>query len=211
MISHDNQIEPGTSVVRNAVHSDLDVVVKVHQSAFKGFFLDRMGPHFIAAYYQSVLDYRDSIFLVNVDQSGEVNGFAAGFINPDAFYDHFRARRLKLLPTIVAALLRRPSLFMDIARNTRRVTDTATSGSGLVELSSIGTSRRGAGVGAVLLDAFCARSAELGVDLVKLTTDRDDNASVLNFYLSHGFEAQGFEQRGTRVLQVMTRAPSSSG
>lgn len=196
--------------VRTVVDSDLPAVVGVHQTAFKGFFLDRMGPRFLQAYYKSVLDYKNSIFLVSVDDAANINGFAVGFIDPDAFYAHFRAQRRKLMPIILKSLMMRPWLFMAIARNTRRLADTDISGDRLVELSSIGTSKRGAGIGKVLLNAFCRRCTELGADRVRLTTDRDDNIPVLNFYLSQGFESLGIEQRGKRVLQIMTKDLSAT-
>lgn len=198
-------IENDSPPVREALQSDLTTVVRVHKDAFSGFFLDRMGSKFIKAYYQAVLDYRDAIFLVHESASGEVDGFAVGFFSPDIFYQHFRARRLRLMPIIIGALLRRPSLFMEIARNTRRIADVDASEGRVVELSSIGTNRRGTGVGRILLEAFCDRSINLGADEVSLSTDRDENIAVVNFYLNQGFERTAVEERGTRVLQIMRK------
>jgi|TARA_R100000049_G_C1939440_1_gene83445 ribosomal protein S18 acetylase RimI-like enzyme len=192
-----------SSRVRDAVESDLPEVVRVHQIAFKGFFLDSMGPRFLRAYYGAILEYGPAIFLVSIDENDELDGFAVGFQDPEAFYDHFRSRRLRLLPIIVLALLRRPTLFVEIARNTRRVAATGKGPASVVELSSIATSRLGTGIGSHLLQAFCDRGRGLGASEVTLTTDRDENASVVNFYLRHGFEKRGIELRGARVMQVM--------
>lgn len=199
----DFENEPSPSSVRHAGIEDLTNVVRVHRIAFKGFFLDRMGFRFLKAYYQAILDYEAAIFLVNVDQSGMVDGFAVGFRDPEAFYAYFRSRRLHLLPIIGLSLLRRPTLLIDIARNTRRVAAPREHTAGVVELSSIGASRLGTGIGSILLQAFCARSKSLGASEITLTTDRDDNASVLDFYSRHGFEMRETEVRGARVLQVM--------
>lgn len=163
-----------------------------------------MGARFLRAYYLSILHYEAAIFLVNVNEVGEIDGFAVGFRDPGAFYDYFRSRRLRLAPIIALSLLGRPTLLIEIARNTRRVAGSERSAAGIVELSSIGTSRLGAGIGSTLLQAFCTRSRLLGADEVRLTTDRDNNDSVLHFYLAHGFEKRGTEMRGTRVLQVMS-------
>lgn len=200
-----------SSRVRDAVAGDLPDVVRVHQIAFKGFFLDRMGPRFLRAYYDAILEYGPSIFLVNIDENDELDGFAVGFQDPEAFYDHFRSRRLRLLPIIALALLRRPTLFVGIARNTGRVAATGKGAASIVELSSIATSRLGTGIGSQLLQAFCDRSRGLSASEVTLTTDRDDNAPVVNFYLRHGFEKRGIELRGARVLQVMALDLSSDG
>lgn len=191
--------------VRPANSDDLTDVVRVHRIAFKGFFLDRMGSRFLKAYYQSILEYGAAIFLVNVDQSGTIDGFAVGFRDPNAYYAYFRSRRLHLLPIIGLSLLRRPALLIDVARNTRRVAAAREHMADVVELSSIGTSRLGAGIGSILLQAFCAESKRLGASEITLTTDRYGNDSVLNFYSKYGFDMQKSELRGTRVLQVMTR------
>jgi GNAT superfamily N-acetyltransferase len=193
------------SNVRSAVAGDLPDVVRVHRIAFKGFFLDRMGPRFLRAYYEAIVEYDAAIFLVSIDDADELDGFAVGFRDPDAFYDHFRSRRLRLLPIIALALLRRPRLFVEIARNTGRVAAAGKGAGRVVELSSIATSRLGTGIGSRLLQAFCDRSRGLGASEVTLTTDRDDNVPVVNFYLRHGFERRGIELRGARALQVMAR------
>ncbi|WP_454597956.1 GNAT family N-acetyltransferase [Qipengyuania sp. SM2507] len=168
-----------------------------------------MGPRFLRAYYEAILEYDDAIFLVSIDDSDELDGFAVGFRDPEAFYDHFRSRRLRLLPIIALTLLRRPTLFVEIARNTGRVAASGKGAASVVELSSIATSRLGTGIGSRLLQAFCDRSRSLGASEVTLTTDRDDNAPVVNFYLRHGFKKRGTELRGARALQVMARDLSS--
>lgn len=206
-----SKIKSSNFTIRTVVEADLADIVRIHQAAFKGFFLDRMGPRFLRAYYQSVVDFPDSIFLISLDREEGVNGFAVGFINPDAFYKHFRAQRIRLMPIIIEALLCDPSLFIKVARNTRRLAKVNVCENRIVELSSIGTSRRGTGIGTILLDAFCTRSAELGANRVMLTTDRDDNTSVVKFYLAHGFEPLVFEQRGRRVLQIMTKNLPTTG
>lgn len=193
------------SDVRDATAQDIPAVVLVHQLAFRGFFLDRMGSRFLRAYYSTILEYEDSIFLVHVNEAKRVDGFAVGFRHPSAFYDYFRSRRLRLAPIIALSLFRRPALLSDIAHNTRRVASAGKSAAGTVELSSIGTSQLGAGIGSTLLKAFCTRSRLLKADEVILTTDRDANDKVLNFYLAHGFEKQSTERRGERVLQIMSR------
>lgn len=200
------------SGVRDAVVGDLAPVVRVHQASFRGFFLDRMGPRFLRAYYSSVLQFDGAIFLVHQNEAGQVDGFAVGFRDPGAFYQYFRSRRLRLVPIIALSLLRRPSLLLEIVRNTGRIAGSEKSGeTATVELSSIGTNRPGGGIGSLLLRAFCSRSRGIGGTKIVLTTDRDNNDAVLNFYLAHGFEKRGTETRGERVLQCMSRDLASAG
>lgn len=194
------------SRVRDARPSDLGAVVGVHRIAFRGFFLDQMGPRFLRAYYASIIDFPQAIFLVHEDEACRVDGFAVGFLDPEAYYAHFRSRRLRMAPIIALALLRRPNLLVEIARNTRRVSSVKPGSNATVELSSIGTRRHGAGIGSHLLRAFCDRSREMGAREIVLTTDRDHNEGVLSFYLAHGFEKGGIEARGRRVLQIMFKS-----
>lgn len=51
-------------IIRKMVASYLGSVVAIHKEAFEGFFLTRMGPRFLRAYYQAVLDFEASISLV---------------------------------------------------------------------------------------------------------------------------------------------------
>lgn len=204
-MDHDASALSASGKIRDAIRSDIPGIVRVHQIAFKGFFLDRMGPAFLRAYYRAILDYEGAILLIHSDGPGGIDGFAAGFLEPDHFYAHFRSRRIRMLPAIALALLRRPNLFVEIVRNTGRVARAAEMNVAAAELASIGTSRRGAGVGSGLLRAFCERSAVLGADEVRLTTDRDDNGAVVRFYLDHGFEQRGVEFRGERALHSLAR------
>jgi ribosomal protein S18 acetylase RimI-like enzyme len=204
-LDHEANVLPASKEIRNANLYDISEIVRVHQIAFKGFFLDRMGPAFLRAYYRALLDYEGAILLVHRDEKGEIDGFAAGFLEPDRFYAHFRRRRMQMLPAIALALLRRPNLIFEISRNAGRVARAAELNVAAAELASIGTSRRGSGVGSRLLRAFCERSAALGANEVRLTTDRDDNGAVIRFYLDHGFEQCGVEFRGERALCSLVR------
>lgn len=190
-------------ITRVMTAADLDAVVRVHQLAFRGFFLDRMGPAFLRAYYSSVLSYDKSIALVAEGASGVVEGFVVGFIEPVEFYLHFRGQRLRLLPVILLALIKHPSLLMNILRNSARVHQVAEHyGSIECELSSIASSQQIKGTGSLLLHKFVDEVKMRGVERISLTTDELNNDSVNYFYLRHGFRATGRELRADRTLIV---------
>lgn len=192
-------------ITRVMTAADLDAVVRVHQLAFRGFFLDRMGPAFLRAYYSSVLIYDKSIALVAEGANGVVEGFVVGFIEPGEFYQHFREQRLKLLPVILLSLIRRPSLLMNILRNGARVHQVAVHHDSIeCELSSIASSQRIRGAGSLLLHNFVDEVKLRGVERISLTTDEFDNDRVNSFYLRHGFRAIGRELRADRSLIVYT-------
>jgi len=196
---------PEALKIRAMVRGDLAAVVAVHCEAFQGFFLTRMGPAFVRSYYQAVLDYPGSVSLVAANAAGKVTGFVVGFRNPVDFYSHFRSRRMRLAPVILAALIRRPSLLRDILRNTARVgaeTQGDDGQAGVAELSSIGVASRGGGGGSALLHAFVQEMRRRGCRAVKLTTDEAENNAVRAFYNKHGFVETGRESRGRRTLVV---------
>lgn len=182
---------------------DLYEVARVHCDAFQGFFLTQMGEPFLRRYYGAVLDYSDSISLVALDEDGRIVGLASGFKNSAGFYRHFRRYRLQLLPSIGMALLRRPSLLFEIARNSSRVSrvggaETVRS----VELASICNILRGNQVGSRLLKAFIANAKNKECDQVTLSTDESNNEVVRAFYQKHGFFESGHEHRNNRSLVI---------
>lgn len=193
-------------IVRTMCQADLTAVVSIHVTSFSGFFLTRMGPRFLRAYYQAVLDFEGSIALVASDEpSGELRGFAVGFRDPQGFYALFRERRRRLLPVIMLAILRDPFLVPQVLRNTRRVADQSRHRVDAVELSSIAVRTRGGGIGALLVETFADAARQGSAHRITLTTDADDNDAVLRFYEKHGFSLEGFEDRGKRRLAHYVR------
>lgn len=186
--------------IRTMRAADLPAVAEVHSLAFEGFFLDQMGKAFLRQYYATILAFPDGLSLVAVRPSGEIVGFAAGFLGPEAFYAYFRSRRLRFVPAMMAAVCRRPSLLKRILSNARRVSAASDTEEGIGELASIGVGVRGGGIGSMLLDAFCERMFQMGAVKVALSTDARDNDATRGFYVDRGFLERGEEQRGDRLL-----------
>lgn len=189
------------SAIRGMVVADIDRVVLIHCDAFPGFFLTRMGPRFLRAYYLAVLEFPHRIALV-AEEGGATVGFAVGFGKAAEFYADFARRRRRLLPLIALAVLRRPTLAIEILRNSRRVEAEASGGDDAqaVELSSIATLGRGGGVGGRLLSGFVRAATEAGGQSIVLTTDAANNDAVRQFYEGRGFVLEGHETRGSRKL-----------
>jgi len=188
-------------IIREMNANDLDAVVSVHQDAFEGFFLTRMGPRFLRAYYNTVLDFGGRIAIIGQDpNSRAVLGFAVGFQGPQGFYQLFGQRRKRMIPTVMLAVLRDPGLVPQIIRNMRRVENQVQQSNDAVELSSIAVGSSGRGVGGALLSAFMGKVREEGAHRVVLTTDAQGNDLVRKFYEARGFTLDGIETRGARRL-----------
>ncbi|MBD2837683.1 GNAT family N-acetyltransferase [Pseudomonas sp. JM0905a] len=193
--------------VRPALLSDLPLVAKIHQMAFPGFLMTLLGPSFLQAYYQTVFDYSESLFLVAEDDEGKPFGFVAGFAQPEKFYALLGSRKKRMMISAALYLSIRPKLWKRVLENMKLVSRRSTEGSqdGLlrVELASIGISpaqgRRG--YGKALVNAFLGRARERAADIVELSTDANGNDAVNGFYRGLGFTLSMSEERaGGRLM-----------
>jgi ribosomal protein S18 acetylase RimI-like enzyme len=168
---------------------DVDPVVQVHVSSFRGFFLTFLGPAFLCELYSAILADPSGIACVS-EEEGHIVGFVAGTSQPNGFYTRLLRRRwwrfglAALKPTlrdprIAPRLLRAltmPSQVRDLE--------------GHATLMSIAVlpERQGRGIGHVLVRQFLAEARHRGLTTVNLTTDRLDNEAANSFYLRLGFE-----------------------
>lgn len=179
---------------------DLDRIVEIHLAAFPGYFLSLMGRSFVRQYYQAVLEYPRAITLV-ARRDGDLAGFATGFGDPQAFYAHYRARRWRMLGTVLAAAAIRPRLVPRIYRNLRRVS-VAGGNPSEAELSSIAVlpDQAGSGIGSHLLAAFVEAAAGERYSGISLTTDVGANEHVIAFYRKRGFTVEEQFPQGDRPM-----------
>lgn len=181
--------------------SDIAKVVDVHNIAFKGFFLTRMGPYFLRNYYAAALDFEANISLVACDQdTDEIVGFVVGFYDPEGFYSMLSKRRRQTIPAVLLAALRDPWLVPQILRNMRRVQAQGQQPVDAVELSSIAVGEPGRGAGGALLEAFAEKARSEGAHRLILTTDAEGNDLVRRFYEARGFTLDDYEDRGERRM-----------
>jgi ribosomal protein S18 acetylase RimI-like enzyme len=190
--------------------SHINAIVQIHRLAFSGFFLESMGQQFLKRLYSAFIAEPSGLCLVAID-GGHVAGFVAGTTAPDGFFRQLIRRRwcgfvlagvfsLTLHPIRVGkkflvAVRYRGGNPMDMPNATL--------------LSSIGTapSQERRGIGRALMQAFCETARASGAPAVFLTTDRDNNRSVNQFYLSNGFELHSsFLKEQSRWMNLYTRS-----
>jgi glycosyltransferase involved in cell wall biosynthesis/ribosomal protein S18 acetylase RimI-like enzyme len=204
------------AVVRSATPQDLPSIVRIHQSAFRQFFVTQLGGWVLRLYYQLVVTYRAGIILVSEDRRrGSLTGFVCGFLDPGDFYRLMWAhRRAFALPALVA-MFRHPSLIGNVVRAIRRIQTSAVQGPPprSCELSSIAVAPEacGNGLGKTLLRAFLQQSWSMDAQSVFLTTDADDNERANAMYREVGFErTRRFMQRRGRWMNEYVFRRSSS-
>ena len=174
----------------NANPSHLDAIVEIHLLAFKSFFLESLGKRFLKELYCGFISDPSGVCLVAVDGTVVV-GFAAGTTQPDGFFRRLLRRRWHAFVLAgVASLARHPlrvgaKFFSALRYRGESPSDMPSA----TLLSSIGVapSAKRRGIGKTLLSIFCEKAKESGAATVFLTTDRDKNDAVNQFYLSNGF------------------------
>jgi GNAT superfamily N-acetyltransferase len=178
----------------------IEGIVAVHRRAFPNHFMTRLGNGFLRHYYRTVLSFPLGTVLI-AGINGRCCGFICGFGDPRAFYAHYRSRRLRAAPFVLASLLASPQLLPRVLQNFRRVSAVKGTASE-VELSSLAIDPEwaGEGIGSELLRQFVGIARGSGYRSVYLTTDAVGNDTVTRFYYRHGFVLDASFMHGTRPM-----------
>ncbi|MGI9952920.1 GNAT family N-acetyltransferase [Moorellaceae bacterium AZ2] len=192
--------------IRDARPEDLKYIVRIHQIAFRGFLMTLLGPKFLYAYYQLILEYPSRIFCVVADDHGKTRGFVAGFLEPNKFYERLSRRKWKLALAALVHLVLHLTLLPRVWHSFLRANNLARNSQyaeGAAELASIALdpSLTGRGLGKQLVLAFLNRAREMGAQRVHLTTDALGNDAVNAFYQRLGFKlSRNFTVVGNRLM-----------
>jgi ribosomal protein S18 acetylase RimI-like enzyme len=173
-------------ILRMAV-SDVPDVVRVHLTAFPGFFLSFLGPRFLSLYYEECVK-QGEIASVAIIQ-GQLAGFVMGSAHPAQFYSGLvRRRALRFAAIALPAVIKQPRIALRVARALSKPKD-AQRIDGTATLMSLGVApdRRGQGIGSKLVAAFLAEARARGSSRVDLTTDQAQNEKTNEFYRRMGF------------------------
>lgn len=200
-----------TLSIRKMLEADLVNIVEVHSQAFKGFFIEQMGPLFIKAYYKLLLAYEGSIAYVYHGKNGLIEGFVVGFVQPKVFYKKFIRSSFQFIIPVFVGIIRNPQLVIKILGNIRRIIFVESHNrnfeidANTAELSSIAVISPSEGIGSLLIDAFTKDALSRALTSITLTTDSENNELVNNFYIKHGFVRNGLEERNGRKLWRYTK------
>ena len=164
-------------------------VVRVHLASFQGYFLSFLGPRFLRLLYTEILKEPDRIAFVAQDRSVVV-GFVVGVTNQCGFYARLaRKRKFAFALAALGAAIRNVKI---IPRLFRALTYSRTSRVAVTQalLMSIGVlpEVQHYGIGKQLVISFLNALKQEKVNEVSLTTDKDNNERVNEFYLKLGFK-----------------------
>ena len=176
--------------IRDLEINDVPKITNVHDIAFKGFFLTSLGKRFLETYYTASVNSSTSIGIGIFDSDGNLNGFASGTFQSAGFHQTLLLQNAFLFfKSLLIILLRRPQdiirLIKNINKKSNKIDDKQ-----YAELLSIAIlpSLKGLGYGKVLLEEFENKVKLYKVSKIALTTDFNDNDSVIKFYKKCGYE-----------------------
>jgi len=174
--------------VRAMQAGDVPEVVRIHLESFSGFFLSFLGPKFLALFYEGVLEHPQGVALVA--ESGEgIDGFVAGVTEQAGFYRRLvKSRVHRFAWASLGAAARRPRIVPRLFRalGQSRLSERAAAPACLMSIA-VRPGAAGKGAGRELVSAFSGAMAGRGVTEYCLTTDRDGNDRVNQFYQRLGF------------------------
>lgn len=177
---------------------DIEAVVKVHNSAFKGFFLTELGPDFLKLYYHSVAKAPDGI-LIGAYHNDRLIGFCAACTECSGFNTRLIKSDIISFSLIGLKLLfTRPKALIRLSKNLTKKGSVADDGH-YAELMSIAVDKetQNSGAGKAMMDCLEKTLKQNNVTRLSLTTDKLNNDNTLAFY----------EKRGFRQMYVFTTYP----
>lgn len=176
--------------IREALATDIERIVAVHNAAFKDFFLTSLGSRFLALYYRSVLMHPRGILLVSDNGEG-IMGFCAGTMLSAGFNSNliktnfidYTIEGMKLLFTNPVSIWH---LFKNFSKEDINFGDKGE----YAELLSIGVDPniQRSGAGKSMLLALEEEVKKRGGKQLSLTTDYYDNDKAIGFYHSLGYK-----------------------
>lgn len=177
-------------IINKAKEADIPAVVKVHLSAFSGFFLTDLGKGFLTEMYRGYVYHESSCLLTAIDNEERIIGFVSYTLDLSDLYSFMLKKRgLFFACHAFIAFIKKPSILMRLSR-----AFSMPRGSKKVEryakLTSIGVlpEYKQQGVGGALLRAVIEDISMNNVSYLSLETDADQNEKVNNFYQKSGLK-----------------------
>ena len=188
--------------------SDALPLARLHERAFPGFFLSRLGVSFLVQFYLGFVEEPTAVVAVARDAGGHPQGVAVGTTDPVGFFGHLLRRRLVgfTLAALRAAVATPSAAPRLLAAISYRGDVPPGRGGALLSSICVDPSQTGRGVGSALLAAWSRRARSMGADLAFLTTDADGNDAVNDWYRREGWVlTDRYLARGTRAMNRYER------
>lgn len=176
--------------IKDIDNASIKDVVRIHESAFKGFFLTSLGPKFLAAYYKAVNKENEGV-LKGCYDGDKLVGFCSGTLKCRGFNSKIiKENFIRFCFVGIYLLFTNPIALMRLKNNLQKEDSNYNDDGNYAELTSIGVDStcQGKGVGHILLNEFESYCRQKGCSEITLTTDYNGNDCVVNFYQNNGYQ-----------------------
>lgn len=168
---------------------ELKEIVKIHKSAFPEFFLTSLGDYFLETYYKSNLKNSESVALGAYNEKEKLVGFCVGCLRSLGYHRRLVKKNIiKFIIQAIIILITKPMALLRLTKNFEKNKNIQDDGE-YAELLSIGVSseQKGSGIGKELILRFEKELINHDCKKVTLTTDANNNESVIAFYKKRGY------------------------
>lgn len=175
--------------IRDLNISDVSKIAEVHEKSFKDFFLTSLGKRFLETYYSASVNNNTSIGIGLFDSDNNLYGFATGTSQSAGFHKTLLFQNAFLFfKSLLFVSLSRPKVLIRLVKNINKKSNIIDDKQ-YAELLSIAIlpHLKGSGYGKLLLEEFEKKVMIHNVSKIVLTTDFNDNNSVIKFYNKCGY------------------------
>lgn len=177
--------------VSKATINDIDGIVKIHQEAFKDFFLTSLGEDFLKLYYSTFIKCEDGVVYCAKKNDIIVGFSATSFVSHGFNSKLIKGNLVKYGIMAVKLLFTKPKSVLRLAKNLNKESNDANvKDDGMyAELYSIAVSPecQGEGVGRFLLTVTETDVRDYN-NVISLTTDYCNNDKTIAFYRALGYQ-----------------------
>lgn len=177
-------------IIRDLNISDVPKIAEVHEKSFKDFFLTSLGKQFLETYYTASVNNNMSIGVGLFDNDGKLNGFATGTSQSLGYHKTLLLENIFLFfKSLLFVSFNRPKVIFRLFKNINKKSNKKDNKQ-YAELLSIAVlpNLKGSGYGKILLEEFEKKVKSHKAAKIALTTDFNDNDSVIKFYNKCGYE-----------------------
>ncbi|MEW5804097.1 MAG: GNAT family N-acetyltransferase [bacterium] len=177
-----------SEAIKSVLLNDLPQVVDIHIKSFPNFFLTFLGKDFLLLLYKGICNEPDGIIL-GAFLDDQIEGFIAGVTNQCGFYKRLiKRQKWAFAFASLKALLRCPRIAPRLLRALRKPSEAQQASAEACLMSiAVRPEYEGKGIGRQLVEAFNQELINRGISSVCLTTDKNHNDRVNQFYQKLGF------------------------
>lgn len=151
--------------------------------------LAKLGKSIVQRYYEIAQKDNSVIGLCAVTETGEINAWAMGSVDPTALNSKLRDNPGWFAVQLLIILVTRPLAFWELVLAQMAPSEINRIQPGQIELTYIGVAAnvQKQGIGKLILNSFCLAAIEKGYTSIILSVETD-NLSAIRLYKSYGFQ-----------------------